>query len=577
MRHYPITVLKFGSSVLGCEADLSKALQEIYRWTRDGHRVVAVVSAIGSTTDGLLARAQAYGSGLSDQAVATLVATGEAMSASLLTLALERSGIKSAVVDEVRLGLQTHGPLLNAEPCGIDVPRLLSILENASVAVVPGFVGRQEDGTLSLLGRGGSDLTAVFVAHHLGAERCRLIKDVNGIFEYDPADTVNVPRRYSTVTWTQAVRVGNGVVQPRAIEFAEQHGLTIEVATLNSDSPTLICGLPISFADEFPSAAPLRIGLLGAGTVGLGVYRTLAAHPETFAVRQVAVRHLDREDGIPSELLTHDPWEVVNSDCEVIIELIGGLSPAKELIEAALKAGKHVITANKLVVSRNGKQLRRIADFAGVQLLYSAAVGGGVPMLEQVGRIAQSSGIRTLHGVVNGTTNFILDRLAQGLSREAALAEAQRLGFAEQNPTSDLDGSDAAHKLALLAQTAFGAWLNPAEIERTGIEHFDSDSVQEAARSGHSVRLVATLSQDKFGVRARIAPQLVAQTHSFAQTINEENCLEIESQNGDVVQVRGKGAGRWPTAVSVMADVCDVYRASQLNVADECFAAGRAS
>ena len=509
--------------------------------------------------------------------MATLVATGEATSAALLALALERAGLHSVVVDEVRLGLRTRGPILNAEPCGIDVPRVLSVLENASVAVVPGFVGRQEDGTLSLLGRGGSDLTAVFVAHHLGAERCRLVKDVNGIFEHDPADTVNVPRRYSTVGWAQAVRVGNGVVQPRAIEFAEQHGLTIEVATLNSDSPTLICGLPISFADQFPSATPLRVGLLGAGTVGLGVYRTLAAHPETFDIRRVAVRQLEREDGIPPALLTHDPWEVVSSDCDVIIELIGGLSPAKELIEAALKSGKHVITANKLVVSRHGKQLRRIAEFVGVQLLYSAAVGGGVPMLEQVSRIAQTSGIRTLHGVVNGTTNFILDRLAEGLSREDALGEAQRLGFAEKDPTSDLDGSDAAHKLALLAQTAFGAWLNPADIERTGVEHFDSDAVQDAARSGHSVRLVATLSQGEFGLRASIAPQLFEHTHAFAQTINEENCLEIESQSGDVVQVRGKGAGRWPTAVSVMADVCDIYRAQQLGVAEEFLVAGRAS
>jgi homoserine dehydrogenase len=577
MRRHPITVLKFGSSVLCCEADLSKAVQEIYRWTRDGHRVVAVVSAIGSTTDALLARARTYGANLSDEAVATLVATGEATSAALLTLTLERAGVHSVVLDEVRLGLRTRGPLLNAEPCAIDVPRLLSALENASVVVVPGFVGRQEDGTLSLLGRGGSDLTAIFVAHHLRAERCRLVKDVNGIFEHDPADTVNVPRRYRTVSWAQAVRVGNGVVQPRAIEFAGQHGLTIEVATLNSDLPTLICGLPITFADELPSGPPLRVGLLGAGTVGLGVYRTLAAHPETFEVRRVAVRRLEREDGIAPVLLTHDPWEVIASDCEVIVELIGGLSPARELIEAALKSGKHVITANKLVVSRYGKQLYRLADFAGVRLLHSAAVGGGVPMLEQVGRIAQAGGIRTLHGVVNGTTNFILDRLAEGLSREEALREAQRLGFAEQDPTSDLDGSDAAYKLALLAQSAFGAWLNPADIDRTGIEQFDCEAVQDAARSGRSVRLVASLSQDKFGLKARIAPQFFERTHAFAQTINEENCLEIESQSGDVVQVRGKGAGRWPTAVSVMADVCDIYRAQQLGIADECFAAGRAS
>ncbi len=126
-------------------------------------------------------------------------------------------------------------------------------------------------------------------------------------------------------------------------------------------------------------------------------------------------------------------------------------------------------------------------------------------------------------------------------------------------------------------RAAFGAWLDPADIERTGIEQFDSEAVRDAARAGRAVRLVASLSQDKFGLQARIAPQLFEHTHAFAQTINEENCLEIESQNGDVVHVRGKGAGRWPTTVSVMADVCDIYRAQQVGVAEECLVAGRAS
>ena len=480
------------------------------------------------------------------------------------------------VIDEVRLGLRTRGPVLNAEPCSINAHQVLRLLDNASVAVVPGFLGRQDDGAISLLGRGGSDLTAVFVAHQLRAERCRLIKDVDGIFEFDPADTNATPRRFKTLTWAEAIRVGGGIVQPRAIEFAERHQFTVEVAALNSDAPSIIGSQPASFHGEFAAQSRLTVGLLGAGTVGLGVYRTLAAHPETFDVVQVGVRRLEREDGIPPALLTHDPWQVVHSDCDVVIELIGGLSPAKELIEAALRSGKHVITANKLVVSRYGKQLRGIAEATGAKLLYSAAVGGGVPMLEQVARIARNGGIRTLHGVVNGTTNFILDRLGEGLSREEALSEAQRLGFAEQDPTADLDGTDAAHKLALLAQTAFGAWLNPGDIERTGIEGFDGEAVQDAARSGRSVRLVASLSHDGNRLRARVRPQFVDCSHAFAQTHNEENCLEIESKRGDVTHIRGKGAGRWPTTMSVMADICDIHRAGQSAPVLQ-FAAGRAS
>ncbi len=436
--------------------------------------------------------------------------------------------------------------------------------------VAPGFVGRQDDGSLSLLGRGGTDLTAVFVAHQLEADYCRLLKDVDGIFEYDPASSELVPGRYRTLNWAEADRVSGGIVQDKAIHFAERHGFAFEVAALNSDQPSLICAQPTTFYEEQPDRKPLRIGLLGAGTVGLGVYRYLVAHPERFQITSIGVRHLEREDGTPKELLTPNPWEVVESDCELVVELIGGIWPAKELIEAALKAGKHVITANKLVISHWGDELRELAARKGVQLLHSGAVGGAVPMLELVRQIAEAQGIRALSGVVNGTTNFILDRLAEGVPRDEALSEAQRLGFAELDPTTDLDGSDTAHKLALLAHAAFGSCLLPNAIDRTGIEHFDSETVHEAAESGLSVRLVAMLERGKDGVKARVEPQFVDRDHVFAQTRNEENCLEIRTGSGEVVYVRGKGAGRWPTAEAVMADVFDVCRAPLADITEDC-------
>ena len=575
MRSYPLTVLKFGSSVLRSEADLPAAVHEIYRWVRNGHRVIAVVSAIGDSTEELLARAHAFGQVISDHAVATLLATGEATSAALLSLALDRAGIPAAILDEVCLGLRTEGPILNSEPCGVNVPGVERALENSSVVVVPGFVGRQNDGTLSLLGRGGTDLTAVFLAYQLGADRCRLIKDVDGIFEYDPASSERLPRRYRTLTWTEADRVNGGIVQAKAIHFAERHGFAFEVAALNSDSSSLICARPAAFYEGQPDSRPLRVGLLGAGTVGLGVYRYLVAHPDQFHITGIGVRHLDRDDGTPSELLTPDLWEVVDSECELVVELIGGLWPAKELIEASLKAGKHVITANKLVISQCGHELRELAAHNEVQLLYSGAVGGAVPMLEQVRQIAETHGVRALSGVVNGTTNFILDRLAEGIPRAEALSEAQRLGFAELDPTTDLDGSDAAHKLALLAHAAFGSCLHPNHIDRTGIEHFDAETVHEAAKSGLSVRLVVTLDGGGDSAKARVEPQFVHREHLFARTRNEENCLEIHTQTGETFLVRGKGAGRWPTAEAVMADVFDVCRTVRAEVTENCLAAGR--
>ncbi len=582
MRKCPLIVLKFGSSVLRSEADLPSAVHEIYRWVRGGHQVIAVVSAIGNSTAELLVRARAFGSGVSDQAVAALLATGEATSAALLSLALDRAGVPVVMLDEVRLGLRTRGPILDSEPCKVDVPAVERALEDSSVVVVPGFVGRQDDGTVSLLGRGGTDLTAVFVAHQLGAECCRLIKDVDGIFEYDPAAAGRAPRRYRTLTWTEADGVSGGIVQAKAIDFAERHGFSFEVAALNSDQPSLICAQPTAFYEESQASQPLRIGLLGAGTVGLGVYRYLAACPDRFQVTGIGVRRLEREDGTPSELLTANPWEVVESDCELVVELIGGFWPAKELIEATLKAGKHVITANKLVISRWGKELRDLAARNGVQLLYSGAVGGAVPMLERVRLIAETRGIRALSGVVNGTTNFILDRLAEGVPRDEALSEAQRLGFAELDSSTDLDGSDAAYKLALLAHAAFGGYLHPDDIERTGIERIDAETVREAKGSGLSVRLVATLESVSDGVKACVEPQFVDRRHAFAQTRNEENCLEIRTDSGEVFYVRGKGAGRWPTAEAVMADVFDVWRTARSQTAlekitESCLAAGRVS
>jgi len=234
-----IIVLKFGSSVLRSESDLPAAVREINRWWREGFQVVAVVSAFGNTTDELTQRAHEVCDQPNDELVAALLATGEAASSALLGLALNRSGIRSAVLDAQQVGLATDGPVLDANLTSIDTARVLEGLRNG-VVVLPGFVGRDKSGKTTLLGRGGSDLTALFIAQRLGAV-CRLIKDVDGLYTSDP-NSVTGPSaaRFGRVSYATAARVGGAVVQLKAIDFAKQHRLRFIVSSTGSSRATEI-------------------------------------------------------------------------------------------------------------------------------------------------------------------------------------------------------------------------------------------------------------------------------------------------------------------------------------------------
>jgi homoserine dehydrogenase len=304
-----------------------------------------------------------------------------------------------------------------------------------------------------------------------------------------------------------------------------------------------------------PASGRLKIGLLGLGVVGRGVYQSLSSYPERFEITGIAVRDTGRpERAAFRHLLTSDPWSVIDSDADVVIELIGGHEPARELIASALRRSKHVVTANKLVVARHGEELSRLAAQHHGGLHFAAAVGGAVPMLEAVNRLRGGSRIESLHGVLNGTCNFVLDELAQGRAFPEAVEKAQTLGFAEADPTLDLDGTDTAHKLTLLAR-ASGAELKIENIDRRGILELDSRRVHSLAASGKSVRLVASLASGPGGLRARVAPEVVDGSHPFARIRGEQNCLIARRADGSEQVLRGKGAGRWPTTVSVMSDV----------------------
>ncbi len=561
MRLHRLTVLKFGSSVARAENDLSRVVHEIYRWVREGHRVLAVVSALGTTTDDLLERSRAYGDNPNEESQATLVATGEATAAALLGLALDRAGIHATVLDAGRIELIAEGPTSDSWPCTVSAIQIFRALEEFHVAVIPGFVARTRDGGVSLLGRGGSDLTALFLAQVLRAAGCRLIKDVNGIYERDPADQAAHPRRYHTLTWDDALQVGGEIVQKKAIRFAQGNRLAFEVASLNSESPTTVGPEPSAFYPESPTLRPLRVGLLCLGTVGLGVYQLLTGLPQFFDLAAVAVRRPKRiEARVPEHLLVIDPGQVLNRQCDVVVELMGGLSPATDLMAAGLERGIDVVTANKSVIARSGRRLEQIAATHKAQLLYSAAVGGAAPMLESVERLRIESQVRSIETVASGTANFILDQLVQGESFSDALLRAQIRGFTEADPTGDLDGTDTAEKLALLARTAFGVDLEPERISRRGIAELAAEELHALAVSGRTIRLVGRVELNAHGVSAEIAPVVLEHSHPLAGIRAEGNGLLIGLADGQQVFLSGKGAGRWPTAESVIADLLAVRR-----------------
>jgi homoserine dehydrogenase len=248
-----ITVLKFGSSVLRSDDDLPAAVQEIDRWRRNGDQVVAVVSAFGDTTDELTRRANEACDEPDDNLIAALLATGEAASSALLGMALQKAGISASVLDAERAGLRTIGPTLDANLLSVDSKRLYLELKEG-VVVLPGFVGRGPNGQTTLLGRGGSDLTALFLAQRLGGT-CRLVKDVAGLYTSDPnARTGNTATRFSEVSYATARRVGGSVVQSKAVDFAERHQQIFIVSAVGSSDATVIglCSdrLAVEFAEE---------------------------------------------------------------------------------------------------------------------------------------------------------------------------------------------------------------------------------------------------------------------------------------------------------------------------------------
>lgn len=240
MSNSPIAVLKFGSSVLPDESHLAHAVKEIREWREAGYRVIAVVSALGSTTDTLIAKSKSISRRPDDVAYAALLATGEATAVALLGLALAEAGLAADILDPGALGFTTTGPQTDATASELDIVAVHRALNDRPVLVVPGFIGRDRLGRATLLGRGGSDLTALFIAHAIRADAVRLVKDVDGLYDRDPAADPGNARRYRDVSWDDVLGLSEGIVQHKAVRYAKERGLPFYVGSLGRGRGTLV-------------------------------------------------------------------------------------------------------------------------------------------------------------------------------------------------------------------------------------------------------------------------------------------------------------------------------------------------
>jgi homoserine dehydrogenase len=557
-----IVVLKFGSSVLRSVADLPAAVHEIYRWYRDGSRILAVVSAMGDTTERLLAQARQLAPTPDAYATAQLLATGERTSAALLGIALERVGVPVRVVDPREIDLIVSGSPLDSEPASINSPRLLSMLDEHPVLVLPGFFGHTEDGRMHLLGRGGSDLSAVFVAAALRAQRCRLLKDVDGVYESDPAVPGSRPRRFSALDYEDALRVAGPLIQPKAVSYLAATGTAAEVAALALPHESVVHSRSTVLADRLPETPAMRVLILGLGTVGFGVYQRLLAMPQRFAPLGALVRNRARHEAanVPCELLYTSEEAVRSLDPDIVVDALPACGVSSRLVVGFLRRGIDVVSANKGLVVDEAAALADAQRSGGAMLRFSAAVGGSAPMIEALRAAAKRGPLIALSGILNGTCNFVLERCADGVALTDALAEAQALGFAEADPSEDLSGRDAERKLRILAEVAFGQSL--LSVKTDPLTTDVATAASDIWRRGLCLRQVARVHRRHDGWIGQVSFESMGREHPLAIATGEWNAMLLTDNDGHSVRVVGRGAGRWPTTEAVMADLLEAHRES---------------
>jgi len=314
----------------------------------------------------------------------------------------------------------------------------------------------------------------------------------------------------------------------------------------------------------------IKVGILGLGTVGSGVVKSLKPF-SNIIIKRVSVKNLNKKRSveIDASVLTADSSIIVNDpEIDVVVELIGGINPAYDLIKTALQNKKHVVSANKELIAKHGKELFELAQKNDVVLLYEAAVAGGIPVIMTLKTALSGNKIKKIQGILNGTTNYIMTKMTnEGAGFEQVLSEAQELGYAEADPTGDVQGYDAMYKISILASIAFGKRVKVDEVYREGIDKITPSDISCAAELGYKIKLIAQ-AQDmgEKGVDIRVHPMLIPHNHPIASIDDVLNAVVIEGNPIGQIMLSGPGAGEFPTASSVVGDL--VSLATEMKVTD---------
>lgn len=320
----------------------------------------------------------------------------------------------------------------------------------------------------------------------------------------------------------------------------------------------------------------LKIGLLGSGTVGTGVYKLVESQREemphkigaNLSVKKILVRDKTKKrEGIDQSLLTDRFEDIIkDGDIQIVVEVMGGIEPARTYINAALKAGKHVVTANKDLIAEHGKELLDAASEHGCDLLFEAAVAGGIPILRPLKQCLAGNHLSEVMGIVNGTTNFILSKMTEeGMEFSDALMLATELGYAEADPTADIEGYDAGRKVAIMASIAFNSRVTFSDVYTEGITKITSRDIAYAKEMGCTIKLLGVAKNTLEGIEVRVHPMLIPSSHPLAKVDDSFNAVFVHGDAVDDAMFYGRGAGEQPTASAIMGDVIDVARNIQFH------------
>ncbi|WP_409253085.1 homoserine dehydrogenase [Bacillus sp. SCS-153A] len=322
----------------------------------------------------------------------------------------------------------------------------------------------------------------------------------------------------------------------------------------------------------------ISIGLLGLGTVGSGVVKVIHNHQDKLVhgvgcavkIKKILVQDLEKERGVEVEqvLLTTDPGEIIEDrEIDVLVEVMGGIEETRKLLLKALENKKHVVTANKDLMAMHGPELLEAASRNGCDLFYEASVAGGIPILRSVADGFASDRIQKIIGIVNGTTNYILTKMSdEGKSYEEALKEAQELGYAEADPAADVEGTDAARKMAILSTLGFSMNVGLGDVGFKGISNVTQEDIEYGKQLGYTMKLIGVAERDDDKIDVTVQPALVAASHPLAAVKNENNAVYVYGEAVGETMFYGPGAGSLPTATAVVSDLVGVMRNMRLGV-----------